>query len=139
MNRLLLALTLLLAAPALCASPFELVSGTWTGAVQFNARLAPDAHSVGKLALFVQPDGSVQGEHANGCKLSGIIKRFASETSFSLDVNVKGCAFSGYNRRWQGHFNVQPKDRTGSFRLNASDIKPSQPVQIFDAEGTLTK
>lgn len=137
-TRLVLALLLMCSLPS-WAGPFDSARGTWTGAVQFNARHAPNAHSVGKFALFVQSDGAVEGEHANGCKMTGILKRYLSDNSYTVDVNIKGCAFNEYNKRWQGYLNVRPERKEASFKLSVSVIRPASPVLQYDIEGTLVK
>jgi hypothetical protein len=101
-----------------CAAPFDAAVGTWRGAVQFNTNTKPELHSIGKFGLFVQTDGSVQAEHENGCKFSGIIQRGITEQMFNLNLTAKSCAQPMYSIRWSGYIVVNAKERSAKFSLN---------------------
>jgi hypothetical protein len=120
------------------AAPFDAIQGTWSGAVQFTVSSRTDFHSVGKFALFVQPDGSVQGQHANGCKFAGLAMRGITDQLFNLNVTAKGCAPTIYNRRWSGRLVIKPKEKVVDFALQASDAI-DRKFSALDAQGTLTR
>ena len=139
MNRLICAAILSAIAIPVAANPFDRIAGSWSGAVQMDSRAVPNAHAVGTLSVHIGSDGEVDAVHANGCKFSGIVQtRPPSPDFFDLDVRMKGCAYSRFNRRWNGHL-VLSRDGTLQFSLAASVSAVGQPIEFFDVAGTLQR
>ena len=137
MSKLLLAALLVLWNTTAHANPFDPIKGSWTGAVKFDTRHDPNAHSVGTLSMHVGSDGAVDAIHANGCKITGIVREGPGRL-FYIDVRMKGCAYPDFNRRWSGTLVQIPKDQIVEFSLAAQE-STGGGVRFFDAVGTLQK
>jgi hypothetical protein len=120
------------------ASPFDPIKGSWSGAVKFDTRHDPNAHSVGTLSMHVGTDGAVDAiDSANGCKISGIVHG-PTGNLFYLDVRMKACLYPDFNRRWSGTVVLNPKDRSLGLSLQAQE-QGAKGTKFFDAVGTLQK
>ena len=123
---------------AAIANPFDPVRGSWRGAVQLETTASGDAHSVGMFELHVGSDGQIDGVHANGCKLSGVIA-FQSQALYRLDARMQGCSFSLFNRRWNGHVTYRQDQHVLTISAMSSDIGPDRKIRQFDFGGTLQR
>ena len=124
--------------PAL-AGPFDPIQGSWQGAVKFDTRHDPNAHSVATLSMHIGSDGAFDAIHGNGCKITGIAREGVAGRLFHIDVRMKACAYPEFNRRWTGTLVLHPKERILDFSLSAQELATGKGTKFFDAVGTLQK
>ena len=120
------------------ANPFAQVKGSWQGAVQLEDSTTPEAHAVGRLSAHIGADGAIDAVHANGCKLSGVVRQ-DSPASFRIDARMTGCSHAPFNRRWGGYFNFDASAQTVRISLSSTDIVPKNRIRQVDASGTLMR
>jgi hypothetical protein len=123
----------------------QTIAGDWRGQTQFqgaeNALVIEEAHSVVPLVLTLSADGKVSGESSdNGCALLGLWAPGATPRLFNLDITLKGCRFSGLNRRYTGSLIATFADNSAQFSLMAYALPiPGQPVRRYDVGATLRR
>jgi hypothetical protein len=121
------------------------IVGNWGGQTQFqgaqNAQVIEEAHSVVPLVLTFSADGKVSGASAdNGCSLLGLWAPGVTPRLFTLDITLKGCRFSGLNRRYTGSLIATFPDNSAQFSLMAYALPiPGQPVRRYDVSATLRR
>jgi hypothetical protein len=82
----------------------QTIVGDWRGQTQFQgaqyAQVIDEAHSVVPLVLTFGADGKVSAvSPENGCELLGLWAPGSTPRLFALDITLKGCRYSGLNRR----------------------------------------
>jgi hypothetical protein len=123
----------------------QTIVGDWRGQTQFqgaqNAQVVEEAHSVVPLVLTFSADGKVSGVSAdNGCTLLGLWAPGATPRLFNLDVTLKGCRYSGLNRRYAGNVLATFAENSAQFSLAAYAVPiPGQPVRRYDVGATLRR
>lgn len=121
------------------------IVGDWHGQTQFqgaqNTQAIDEAHSVVPLVLTFSADGKVSGVSAdNGCSLLGLWAPGATPRLFPLDITLKGCRYSGLNRRYTGSLIATFADNSAQFSLSAYAVPiPGQPTRRFDVGATLRR
>jgi Domain of unknown function (DUF4124) len=121
------------------------IVGDWRGQTQFqgaeNTQVIEAAHSVVPLVLTFSADGKVSGASAdNGCALLGLWAPGATPRLFMLDITLKGCHFSGLNRRYTGSLIAAFPDNSAQFSLMAYALPiPGQPIRRYDVGATLRR
>jgi hypothetical protein len=119
--------------------------GDWSGQTQFqgaqNAQVIEEAHSVAPLVLTFSADGKVSGVSTeNGCALLGLWAPSSTPRLFNLDITLKGCRFSGLNRRYAGNLTATFTENSAQFSLSAYAVPiPGQPVRRYDVGATLRR
>jgi len=123
----------------------QTIVGNWSGQAQFqgaqNAQVIEEAHSVVPLVLTFSADGKVSGASPdNGCALLGLWAPGSTPRLFMLDITLKGCHFSGFNRRYTGSLIATFADNSAQFSLMAYALPiPGQPVRRYDVGATLRR
>jgi hypothetical protein len=123
----------------------QTIVGDWHGQTQFqgaqNAQVIEEAHSVVPLVLTFSSDGKVSGVSAdNGCTLLGLWAPGATPRLFPLDITLKGCRYSGLNRRYAGSLMATFADSSAQFSLMAYAAPvPGQPTRRYDVGATLRR
>jgi hypothetical protein len=121
------------------------IVGDWHGQTQFqgaqNAQVIEEAHSVVPLVLTFSTDGKVSGASAdNGCSLLGLWAPGSTPRLFMLDITLKGCRYSGLNRRYSGSLIATFADNSAQFTLMAYALPiPGQPTRRYDVGATLRR
>jgi len=121
------------------------IVGDWRGQTQFqgaeNTQVMEAAHSVVPLVLTFSADGKVSGVSSdNGCTLLGLWAPGATPRLFNLDVTLKGCRYSGLNRRYAGNVLATFAENSAQFSLAAYAVPiPGQPVRRYDVGATLRR
>jgi len=121
------------------------IVGDWGGQTQFqgaqNAQVIEAAHSVVPLVLTFSADGKVSGVSAdNGCALLGLWAPGATSRLFTLDITLKGCRYSGLNRRYSGSLIATFADNSAQFSLMTyTPPTPGQPTRRYDVGATLRR
>jgi hypothetical protein len=121
------------------------IVGDWHGQTQFqgaqNAQVIEEAHSVVPLVLTFSADGKVSGVSAdNSCAFLGLWAPGVTPRLFMLDVTLKGCQYSGLNRRYSGTLTATFADNSAQFSLMAYAVPiPGQPVRRYDVGATLRR
>jgi hypothetical protein len=119
------------------------IVGDWHGQTQFqgaqNSQVIEEAHSVVPLVLTFSADGKVSGSSAdNGCSLLGLWAPGSTPRLFALDITLKGCRYSGLNRRYAGNLIATFSDNSAQLSLMAYAVPiPGQPVRRYDVGATL--
>lgn len=126
-------------------SAAQSIVGDWRGQTQFqgaqNAQVIDEAHSVVPLVLTFSADGKVSGVSSdNGCAILGLWAPGATPRLFPLDITLKGCRFSGLNRRYSGSLIATFTDNSAQLSLSAYALPiPGQPVRKYDVGATLRR
>jgi hypothetical protein len=126
-------------------SGVQSIVGDWHGQTQFqgaqNAVVIEEAHSVVPLVLTFSADGKVSGASTeNGCALLGLWAPGAAPRLFNLDITLKGCRYSGLNRRYAGSLIVTFTDNSAQLMLMAYAVPiPGQPTRRYDVGATLRR
>jgi hypothetical protein len=119
--------------------------GDWRGQTQFqgaeNTQVIEEAHSVVPLTLTFSADGKVSGSSAeNGCSLLGLWAPGLTPRLFNLDISLKGCRYSGLNRRYAGTLLATFTDNSAQLSLSAYTVPiPGEPVRRYDVGATLRR
>jgi hypothetical protein len=123
----------------------QTIVGDWSGQTQFqgaqNTQVIEEAHSVVPLVLTFSADGKVSGASAeNGCALLGLWAPGLMPRQFTLDITLKGCRYSGLNRRYSGNLIPTFTDNSAQFSLSVySPPIPGQPIRRYDVGATLRR
>lgn len=121
------------------------VVGTWRGQGQFqgteNGQLIADAHTVVPLVLTFTADGKVTGSSPdNGCEVLGLWYAGVTPRLFTLDITLKNCRYSGFNRRYSGSFLATFSTNLGELALQAHTMPiPGQATRRYDVGATLRR
>ena len=121
------------------------VVGAWKGQGQFqgaeNGQLIADAHTVVPLALSLTADGKVIGSSPdNGCEVLGLWYPGVTPRLFTLDITLKNCRYSGFNRRYSGSFVATFPANSGELALMAYTTPvPGQVTRRYDVGATLRR
>lgn len=121
------------------------VVGDWRGQTQFqgaqNTQVIEEAHSVVPLVLTFSADGKVSGVSAeNGCALLGLWAPGSTPRLFALDITLKGCRYSGLNRRYGGNLIATFTENSAQLSLSAYAVSiPGQPIVRYDVGATLRR
>jgi hypothetical protein len=139
------------AAPGAIGPPNSQISGAqsivgeWRGQTQFqgaqNAQVIEEAHSVVPLVLTFSADGKVSAvSPENGCAFLGLWGPGSTPRLFNLDITLKGCRYSGLNRRYAGNLIATFTDNSAQFSLSAYAIPIlGQPMKKYDVGATLRR
>jgi len=122
------------------------IVGDWRGQTQFqgaqNAVVIEEAHSVVPLVLTFSTDGKVSGVSTeNGCAFLGLWAPGAAPQLFNLDITIKGCRYSGLNRRYAGTLTTTGST-DGSSQLvlfTVVVVVPGQTTRRYDVGATLRR
>jgi hypothetical protein len=123
----------------------QTIVGDWHGQTQFqgaqNGQVIEEAHSVVPLVLTFSPDGKVSAvSPENGCTLLGLWAPASTPRLFALDITLKGCRYSGLNRRYTGNMIATFTENSAQFSLQAYALPiPGQPTRRFDVGATLRR
>jgi hypothetical protein len=123
----------------------QTIVGDWSGQTQFqgaqNGQIMDEAHSVVPLVLTFSADGKVSSSSAdNGCALLGLWAPGATPRLFMLDITLKGCRYSGLNRRYSGTLIATFSDDSAQFSLMTyAPPIPGQPIRKYDLGATLRR
>jgi hypothetical protein len=123
----------------------QTIAGDWHGQTQFqgaqNAQVIEEAHSVVPLVLMFSADGKVSGVSAdNGCALLGLWAPGSTPRLFALDITLKGCRYSGLDRRYTGNLIATFADNSAQLSLSAYAIPIlGQPMKKYDVGATLRR
>jgi hypothetical protein len=123
----------------------QTIVDAWSGQTQFqgaeSAQEMEAAHSVVPLVLTFSADGKVSGSSAdNGCALLGLWAPGVTPRLFNLDITLKGCRYSGLNRRYAGTLIATFTDNSAQFSLMAYAVPiPGQPTRRYDVGATLRR
>jgi Domain of unknown function (DUF4124) len=127
------------------ASGAPTIVGDWRGQTQFqgaqNAVVIEEAHSVVPLVLTFSADGKVSGVSTeNGCALLGLWAPGVTPRLFNLDITLKGCRYSGLNRRYAGTLAWSFTDNSAQLSLMAVEVViPGQTTRRYDVGATLRR
>jgi hypothetical protein len=123
----------------------QTIVGDWHGQMQFqgaqNTQVIDEAHSVVPLVLTFSTDGKVSGVSAeNGCALLGLWAPGSTPRLFALDITLKGCRYSGLNRRYAGNLIATFTDNSAQLSLSAYTLPiRGQPIRRYDVGATLRR
>jgi hypothetical protein len=121
------------------------VVGAWRGQGQFqgteNGQLIADAHTVVPVVMSFTADGKVTGSSPeNGCEPLGLWYAGVTPRLFTLDITLKNCRYSGFNRRYSGSFLATFPTNSGELALQAYTMPiPAQPTRRYDVGATLRR
>ena len=118
--------------------------GSWQGQVQWYATVGakPDTagHSVGRIALTVDPAGNVTITASDlGCTGLGIFSPGPMPVIKKLDVTLKGCSYDGYNRRFSGTLLLQEQGRQLQVQLRAQNLDARRTSAFYEVKGQLSR
>jgi hypothetical protein len=119
--------------------------GDWHGQTQFqgaqNAVVIEEAHSVVPIVLTFSADGKVTAVSTdNGCAFLGLWAPGLTPRLFNLDITLKGCRYSGLNRRYAGTLLATFTDNSAQLSLSAYAVPiPGQPVRRYYVGATLRR
>lgn len=88
-----------------------------------------EAHSVVPLYLSFSGDGKVsRSSPDNACTVLGIWSPGVTSRIFNLDVSMKGCHFSRFNRRFSGNLTANFAQQSAQLSLQSIEIPlPGEP------------
>lgn len=116
-------------------------NGSWRGQVQFMAKagtaVIDEAHAVVPFVIEIDPQGKVSGT-GNGCSIKGIAAPSPMDTITTLDVTLRGCGYSGFNRQMSGRIALYRAQKYVDFSLQSYDMQ-RRPVGYYEIKGTLRR
>lgn len=121
------------------------VVGEWRGQTQYqgaeNGQLIANAHTVVPLVSSFTADGKVTGSSPeNGCELLGLWYVGVTPRLFPLDITLKNCRYSGFNRRFTGNFLATFPTMSGELSLQVYTIPVAgEPMRQYDVGATLRR
>lgn len=122
-------------------SAYSTNSGSWRGQVQFMAKagtaVIDEAHAVVPFVIEIDPQGKVSGT-GNGCSIKGIAAPSPMDTITTLDVTLRGCGYSGFNRQMSGRIALYRAQKYVDFSLQSYDMQ-RRPVGYYEIKGTLRR
>jgi hypothetical protein len=119
--------------------------GDWRGQTQYqgteNGQMIREAHSVVPLYLSFSADGKVSGSSPdNACTVLGIWSPGVTSWIFNLDVSMKGCQFSRFNRRFSGTLIASFPQQSAQLSLQSHEFSVlGEPARAYDVKATLRR
>ncbi len=96
-----------------------------------------EAHAVVPFVIEIDPQGKVSGT-GNGCSIKGIAAPSPMDTITTLDVTLRGCGYSGFNRQMSGRIALYRAQKYVDFSLQSYDMQ-RRPVGYYEIKGTLRR
>jgi hypothetical protein len=130
-------------APTITALPT--LVGEWRGQTQYqgteNGQMISEANSVVPLYLSFSADGKISGSSLdNACTVLGIRSPGVASWIFNLDVSMKGCHFSRFNRRFSGNLTANFAQHSAQLSLHSYDLSLlGEPARAYDVKATLRR
>lgn len=90
--------------------PFAAIAGRWKSEATISSLSRDDNlkrfnHSwKGRFYGAIEPTGQLIFKAANGCEITGFATRFASNTLWSVEADLKYCPIEHFNQRLFGNF-----------------------------------